>query len=268
MPEKPTLVMPVHDPDGVVVPHLEAIIPQLNDLCRCVYITLTPPTRDRHGDRLARLATDPFFRITYTPAGAPVGDQLRSLYAAAAASPPDQVLHLCFLDRVAYALGSEYRERFVADVRAATPEVTPLLYHRSEAAWRTHPCNYRELEGMATRVGELLFGRSLDLAWCHLAVRAGQLRQVLPQVRNHDLSILAEIVLPLREEVRVQEVDWLAWEDPFIYRRDPVELRTERERSPEETQKRLAYVLPILQLLCRRMNHHDLVCSLGSRAAC
>jgi hypothetical protein len=44
-------------------------------------------------------------------------------------------------------------------------------------------------------------------------------------------------------------LDWLAWEDPFIYGHDAKQLRRERENSPLETQKRLGYVIPMLQLL-------------------
>jgi len=46
-------------------------------------------------------------------------------------------------------------------------------------------------------------------------------------------------------------VDWLAWEDPFIFNRDADELRHERENSLAETQKRLAYVLPMIETLTR-----------------
>jgi hypothetical protein len=46
-------------------------------------------------------------------------------------------------------------------------------------------------------------------------------------------------------------VDWLAWEDPFILQRDAAELKREREQSLDETNKRLKYVLPMLETLTR-----------------
>jgi hypothetical protein len=104
---------------------------------------------------------------------------------------------------------------------------------------------------MITRVGELLYGRTLDFAWCHLAVTAGQLRRILPLVRNHDMSVLAEMVLLLREEIATREVDWLAWEDPLILGVDAHQLKRERERGVEDVRKRLSYVLPMLQVLYR-----------------
>ncbi len=46
-------------------------------------------------------------------------------------------------------------------------------------------------------------------------------------------------------------MDWLAWEDPFIFERDAAELKDERENSLDETNKRLKYVLPMLETLTR-----------------
>lgn len=63
------------------------------------------------------------------------------------------------------------------------------------------------------------------------------------------LSFLSEFTLFLKDELQMKEVDWLAWEDPFILSRDPKQLKAERERSIGETRKRQAYVIPILQLL-------------------
>jgi hypothetical protein len=80
-------------------------------------------------------------------------------------------------------------------------------------------------------------------------VSAGQLQAILPQVQRHDLAVCAELVLLLKETIQTREVDWLAWEDPFILNRDPDQLKREREQSPAETQKRLAYVLPMIEAI-------------------
>ena len=50
-------------------------------------------------------------------------------------------------------------------------------------------------------------------------------------------------------DIKTKEVDWLAWEDPFILSRDPEELKHERENSLEETQKRLAYAMPMVETM-------------------
>lgn len=61
--------------------------------------------------------------------------------------------------------------------------------------------------------------------------------------------MVAEIVLMLRDNIQTKDVDWLAWEDPFLYSCNPQQLKKEREQSIRETRKRLAYVIPMLQLL-------------------
>jgi hypothetical protein len=53
----------------------------------------------------------------------------------------------------------------------------------------------------------------------------------------------------VKDSAQTKDVDWLAWEDPFIYARDPQQMKTEREQSGQEIRKRLAYVIPMLQLL-------------------
>lgn len=247
---RPILVMPMHDPAGALFPHLQQILPQVRELCAGAFIGVTAATAAAQPGWAAWLAADDFFRNHFHAPGLPVGDQFRELYAAAAAAyPPDTVLHLCFVDRLAFALQTEHRRAFASDLAATTAERTPRLFQRSAQAWATHPTNYRELEGLLTTAGRLLFGESLDFAWCHLAVGAGQLREIMPRVRNPDLSMLAEMVLLLRGTLRTQEVDWLAWEDPFIEARPAGALKREREASRAELHKRLGYVVPSLQLL-------------------
>jgi hypothetical protein len=247
---QPVIVMPMHDPAGIMFPNLKAITPQLKCTFARAFVSVTPITQETQPSSMAWLRQDGFFQALYHPSDVPVGRDFSALYArAAAACPPDQILHLCFIDRVAFALQSDYREQFLADVQAVKPEETPLLFQRSKAAWDTHPSNYHEFEAILTHVGRLLFKKDLDFAWCHLAVQAGQLGAVLPRLKNCDMSVLAEIVVRLRDQVQTQDVDWLAWEDPFVYTRDAQELKAEREGSDAENRKRLAYVIPMLQVL-------------------
>ena len=135
------------------------------------------------------------------------------------------------------------------DVKSRGSADAPFIFQRSEKAWRTHPQNYYEIESFVTTIGRLLFGKSLDYAWCHFVVRASQLTDILPLIKNADLSMVAEMILLLQSDIKTKEVDWLAWEDPFLLSRDPDELKHERENSAEETQKRLAYAVPIVKKL-------------------
>jgi hypothetical protein len=247
---QPVAVMPLHDPGGMVLPHIKQITPELKYIFGQVFMRVTAATREAQPVWVDWLEAESFFQVTHHQPEVPVGKQFRALYAEAADNcAPGQILHLCFVDRVAFALQSEYRTQFMADVEAVTEADVPLLFQRSERAWRTHPSNYRAMEQIVTQVGELLLGRSLDLTWCHLVVQAGQLAQVLPRVSRPDLSMLAEILLGLGERVSTRDVDWLAWEDPFISGREADGLRREREGSVWETRKRLSYVIPTLQVL-------------------
>jgi hypothetical protein len=181
-----------------------------------------------------------------------IGEHFAYLYQrAAGAAPPEQILHLCFVDRLAFALEGEHRDAFLNDIESLSGRDVPLIFQRSQAAWETHPQNYRELEGIVTTVGRNLFSRDLDYAWCHIAVRGEQLREIMPLVKNPDLSMVAEMIYYLQEDIQTRTVDWLAWEDPFILSRDPATLKHEREHSLEETQKRLKYVFPMIDTLTR-----------------
>jgi hypothetical protein len=71
----------------------------------------------------------------------------------------------------------------------------------------------------------------------------------MPLVKNPDLSMVAEMIFYLQENIHTCDVDWLAWEDPFILSRDPTELKHGRGNSLVETHKRLKYVIPMIKTL-------------------
>jgi len=245
----PTIAFPYVDPDLQMWPHLQAILPDLKTLFRRAYIC--PPLNTRCQTSLMEwLAADDFFTIFPLDRQMQIGEHFSYLYdKAARTADPDEIMHLAFIDRLSFALEGQYREQFISDVRSVTTKHLPLIFQRSMTAWQTHPKNYFEIENFVTSMGELLFGRSLDYAWCHLVVRASQLREILPKVRNPDLSMVAEMILLLQPEIFTRNVDWLAWEDPFVISRDPEELKREREKSLEETQKRLSYAMPMVETL-------------------
>lgn len=248
---KPALAFPFNDPNGTMLHHLQAILPDLKGHFECAYIS-PPLSTWKNGNHIQQVEADDFFTIFPVDRQMQVGELFAYLYRSAAeAAAPDQLIHLCFLDRLAFALRTEFRSSFLADVDSLAAGDAPLIFQRSSAAWETHPQNYRELEGIVTTVGRNLFGKDLDYAWCHIVVRADQLREIMPHVRNPDLSMVAEMIFYLQDDIQTRVVDWLAWEDPFILGSDPDELKGERESSLAETHKRLAYVLPMIQTLTR-----------------
>jgi len=248
---RPALAFPYNDPDGTMLPHLRAIIPDLKDHFDHAYISAHPSSFELL-QRTNVIHADNFFTIFPVDENKLIGERFAYLYQRAGeTSHPDQPIHLCYLDRMAFALEGEYKAAFLADIDALSDNDLPLIFQRSQRAWETHPQNYRELEGIVTTVGENLFGLELDYGWCHIVVQAKQLREVMALVKNPDLSMVAEMIFYMQATIKTRDVDWLAWEDPFIFARDATELKHERENSLAETNKRLKYVLPMLETLTR-----------------
>jgi hypothetical protein len=248
---KPALAFPYNDPNGMMLPHITAILPDLKNHFDRAYVS-SPPSSLKLLRQNDLILTDNFFTIFPVDENLLIGEHFAHLYRRAAEEAhPDQVIHLCYPDRMSFALEGEYRDSFLADVDSLTINDLPLIFHRSQSAWETHPQNYRQLEGIVTTVGKNLFGKELDYGWCHIVVQAKQLREVMPLVKNPDLSMVAEMLFYMHDTIKTRDVDWLAWEDPFIFQRDADELKREREQSLDETNKRLKYVLPMLETLTR-----------------
>lgn len=253
---KPALAFPYADPDGTLFRHLQAILPDLKEHFERAY--LCPPLSSiRHIEHVQKLEADNFFTIFAIDRDMPLGEHFHYLYhRAARTAPPEQIIHLCYLDRIAFALETEHRDAFLTDIDSLSDSDVPLIFQRSAFAWDTHPQNYRQLEGIVTTVGKNLFDVELDYAWCHIAVRAAQLCDVMPLVKNPDLSMVAEMIFYMQDHIQTRDVDWLAWEDPFILSRNADQLKCERENSIEETNKRLRYILPMLETLTRLSRKH------------
>ena len=240
-------VMPLHDPEGLFFPHLARQLPFLKQLFRGV-ITLV--TAKQQPDAVAWLQRDPFFKLLEHKTALPVGKQFKALYQFAVDQcVPDELLHICYPDRVLFALSGPFRAQFMADVGAVMPAEAPILYHRSAEAWSTHPAKYHKIEGMVTALGEVLFGKTIDFGWCYMVATAAGFQYALDRTHHERISMVAEIALALRDKLQTRDVDWLAWEDPFLFGRDAVGLKAEREMDSAETSKRLHYVIPMFQML-------------------
>jgi hypothetical protein len=248
---RPSLAFPYHDPDGSFFPHLQAILPDLKTHFRRAYIC-PPLGTQKNTDIMNYLAADDFFTIIPLDHEVRIGEHFTHLYLnAAQLADPDEILHLAYVDRLSFALETSHRDQFLAEVDSLSLDNLPLIFHRSTAAWATHPQNYARLEGFVTKIGENLFGKTLDYGWCHLVVRAGELREVMSRVTHSGLSMVAEMILLLQHHIHTREVDWLAWEDPFHEMCDAAELKAERESSIDEYEKRLSYCLPMVDALIK-----------------
>src|SRR5512138_2581041 len=204
---KPAIAFPFNDPDGKMFHHLQIILPDLREHFEHAYIA-PPLSTLEHVEHIQHLQADDFFTIFPAEREMQIGEHFAYLYQRAAQSAhPEQIIHLCYLDRMAFALEGTYRSSFLADIDSLSVNDVPLIFQRSQLAWETHPQNYREIEGIVTTVGRNLFGRELDYAWCHVAVRAEHLRAIMPFVKNPDLSMVAEVVFYLQDRIRTRAVD-------------------------------------------------------------
>jgi hypothetical protein len=242
------LVSPLHDPAGILLPHLLTTQTAFPRIYTQTILSVSPITRQKYASQIAQIRQNEHFSLLDTPNELTLGDEFRQLYHHAAKTVSDDaILHLGFIDRVLFALQPERITVFKQDVWDV--DSLPLMFHRSERAWETHPNNYRAFEEMVTITGKWLFGKTLDFAWCYMMMTPAQLRRALAKNSSPHISMLAEMAVALRDEIRTKDVDWLAWEDPFLLEQDPLALKQERENSPEEIRKRLNYVIPMLEIL-------------------
>jgi len=247
------IVAALHNPNGELFHHLKAIRDELKGLFSQAIVSVTNSTFKKQQSFVSWLKNDDFFNVLVNSTNISIGESYLALYHKAVGfCQPGQILHLCSLDRVAFALQSEYREAFINDMRLTCQ--TPIVFQRSKKAWVTHPTNYRELEQLVTKVGKILFGKELEFAWCHLVIKVEQLQRILPLLINRDLSIIAEMILLLINDINTKQVDWLAWEDPYIFSCNLKYIKNCKEKSKGEVRKRLSYVIPMLQLFLNKNN--------------
>lgn len=253
---RPAIVLPFHDPKGILLNHLEQIESDLKQWFDHAFLSISPVTAIYQETRLESLAQDHFYILNPNFPDTLPGDHYRAAYHNAVLHcPPHQQLHLCDIDRVAFALQSSHRAEFLQSLEWSIRQSQPILFQRSPTAWATHPGPYQSAEAIAIQLGQLLFGQYYDFAWSYLVVRSDILAGMVPTLQHRDFGLLAEIVLSLRKQLVTCEVDWLAWEDPFILARDFDELRTERDNDPTESDRRLVWNAPIIQLLLNQIGH-------------
>ena len=138
------------------------IEPDLKQLFACAFVGLSDATRRQQPQAVERLQSDPFYHLAFFAPGSLPGEHYRSLFAGAVAhSPGSRLLHLCNLDRVAFALLSGHRPEFLNSLQQAEAAGRPILFQRSEAAWSTYPDNYRQVEGLVIQVGRAVIWRVL-----------------------------------------------------------------------------------------------------------
>ncbi len=248
IPMPPIIAFPLHDKNGRIISLLEKAIPDLKLLFSKCVVGFSPATFELQQEYIEALAKDSFFEIVSNPKDSQIGDHFVSVYKRGAEIVSNnEIIHLTSADRLLFVLLGEHKEEFVADIKESVNFKNPVLYMRSKKAWASHPLKYYAAESALTKVGEILFEKTLDFAWCHLAAPAGDLVEIMPTVKQKDLTILSEMILRLKDKIQTKNVDWLSWEDPFILDIDLEELKNKVEK--DDVGKRLSYVVPMLEFL-------------------
>ena len=124
---------------------LQVILPDLKEHFERAYIC-PPLSTQTHVQHMQQLLAEDFFTVFPIDRDLQIGEHFAYLYQRAAeAAPLEQIVHLCYLDRLAFALEGEHRKAFLRDIDALSSSDVPLIFERSPVAWATHPQNYRDL---------------------------------------------------------------------------------------------------------------------------
>ena len=100
-----SLVFPFHDPNNIETKFLKQILPLLKNNFDNAFVSVTPKTVIVNPESVAFLQQDNFFIVNINSEGSLIGDHFLAGYKNAVGhSKPDQILHLCNLDRIAFAL--------------------------------------------------------------------------------------------------------------------------------------------------------------------
>src|SRR5689334_20210238 len=135
---RPALAFPYSDPDGTMLPHLRTILPDLKNHFDHAYLS-APPSAIELLQQNNLILADSFFTVFPMDENKLIGESFATLYQRAAeAAHPAQPLHLCYPDRIAFALEGKYRDVFLADVDSLSADDLPLIFQRSPSAWETH----------------------------------------------------------------------------------------------------------------------------------
>jgi hypothetical protein len=239
---------PYHDPDGKFNEPLEARLDDLQAAFDEICISVTPATTEYNHEFLQYLEMSGC-TLFHNQSGSLLGDHFRA--ALHLAAPRGQPIFYGFIDRVLFAMDTDWKQRFLEDLDQY--EMRPFtIYDRSQSAWDTHPANYCEIEHMVSRACEWLFGEYLELGLCAFTVSARTADTIARQSTCPAIEVLGEwVLLAVANDIPItaKKVDWLLWEDPHWEGLDPSEFKQARERSRQETAKRINMMAPFMLMM-------------------
>jgi hypothetical protein len=243
------LTFPYYDPIGQYNRVFQRQLDALQSTFGAVCVSVAPPTGEDNADFVHYLKAQGC-AVSDNPTGATIGDQSREALRLALRHT-DQPIFFGFLDRILFALETQWRGQFLQDLQVYRAAEF-VVFERSQAAWDTHPSNYREIEQMVSRIFELFCGRSIELMPCALLLSYHAASAILNQSTSPLHEVWAEwILLAMKNGIPIttRKVDWLAWEHPYWENVDPDALKRNREDSRDEVVKRIKMNAPVVLML-------------------
>ncbi len=241
------VAMPIHDIDGVLTEEILERVSILKMIFRKAVVSITPATEEKNPDLVKKLKKHSFFKVILNKKGTRFGDHyLAAFKGAVKTAQKGEIVHFCNQDRLIFIIDN-YLDIFKKDLKSKKT----TIFQRSDKAWQSHPINYQAIESMATDLGFKLFGKKFDFFWCSFSMSRENLGKINNLVKDYreDYLICAEMILLNFKNLTIKEVDWLAWEDPYIFHKDANKYKKERESDEKEVEKRLAYVIPTIKYL-------------------
>ncbi len=247
----PSIAFTIHDDSGRVFELLRKITVFLKEHFSEAFVVVTPVTINILPNDIEKLKTDRFFKVCYSPKNSLIGEHKKLCWEDAAKHSNADTVHLCDIDRLSYAVLNHERI-FIKSLHSSEKVKTALLFSRSDKAWKTHPVNYYAIEKMASELSKILFNKDLDYGWCYLVVNRDLLKNVVNKLTIKEVGVYGELMYWLKNDIAVEKVDWLAWEDPFFFNAEFRKMKRLRELDKKEDEKRLGYVIPTVEFLLKK----------------
>lgn len=242
---------PYHDPEGTYNEVFRRQMAHLKAAFDSICVSISPLTVERNADFVAYLEAQGC-HLFRNPPGSRLGDHLRqALHLAVDQAQDRRPIFYGFIDRILFTFDTGWRERVLQDLRQCQSRAC-VIFERTPFAWDTHPTNYREIEQMVSRSGEWLYGAFIEWTLCGLLLSPATASSVIAQSTSPTMEVLGEwLLLAIKNDVTIatKKVDWALWEDPYWEQVDAEVLKQQRERSSEETIKRLKMNAPFMLLM-------------------
>ncbi len=245
------IAFPYYDPTGKYNESLRRQLATLKSAFDAICLSIVPPTATDNADFVRYLEDQGCFAFHNAADTLHGGHSREALRLALDRAQPGESIFFGFLDRILFALETNFRASFLRDLKDLLSKEC-VLFERTQSAWDTHPANFREIEHMVSRMFEFMHGQQIDLMPCGFIFSRPTAEIILTQSISSSTEVWGEwVLLALKNKIPItrQKVDWLAWKDPYWEHIEPDKLKHLRETSQQETIKRIKMNVPAMLLL-------------------